>query len=59
MPLWLVATVVGPIALVIVLAWAMWRNKQSKIPRQVSEEGARRVYAREEQARRDGADGAP
>jgi hypothetical protein len=56
MKLWLLATVVGPILLLVVLAWAMWRNKQSSIPKAVTEDATRRLYAREERVSREGAE---
>ena len=55
--LWLVLKFVGPVALLAVLAWAIWRNKKSRIPDQVTETGARRVYAEEEDRRRRDMDG--
>ena len=57
MELWPLITIVGPILFVAVLAWALWRNKQSKIPKSVTETATRRLYAEEEQASRDGTDG--
>ena len=52
----LLLNVVGPILLVLVLAWAVWRNRKSRIPERVTEEGARRVYETEEERRRSGTD---
>ncbi|HYI49700.1 MAG TPA: hypothetical protein VEX35_14670 [Allosphingosinicella sp.] len=43
--------------LLAVLGWAIWRNKKSRIPEEVTEAGTRRVYREEEQARREGRDG--
>jgi hypothetical protein len=55
--LWTVLKFGGPVALLAVIAWATWRNKQSRIPKEVTEAGSRRVYRQEEQARREGRDG--
>jgi hypothetical protein len=55
---WALITIVGPIVLVLALAWAVVRNKRSRIPKDVSEAGARRVYEEEEQRRRTGDDSA-
>ncbi|HVQ09939.1 MAG TPA: hypothetical protein VMS43_16050 [Allosphingosinicella sp.] len=55
--LWIVLKFGGPVILLAVLGWAIWRNKQSRIPKQVTEAGARRIYDEEERARRAGTDG--
>lgn len=55
--LWSVLIIVGPLLLVAALAWAVWRNRKSRVPKQVSEAGARRLYDREEELRREGVDG--
>jgi len=54
---WSLITIVGPVVLLAVAAWAIWRNKKSRVPDEVTEEGTRRVYREEEQARRSGTDG--
>jgi hypothetical protein len=54
--LWILLKFGGPVILLAVLAWAIWRNKQSRIPNEVTEAGARRVYEQEERARRAGTD---
>jgi hypothetical protein len=56
--IWTVVTVVGPILLILVLAWAIMRNRKARTPNQVTEAGTRRVYEEEEQRRRDGTDDA-
>jgi hypothetical protein len=55
--LWVVLKFGGPVILLAVLGWAIWRNKQSRIPERVTEAGTRRVYDEEERARRAGTDG--
>jgi hypothetical protein len=47
----------GPVLLLAMLGWAIWRNKKSRIPEEATEAGARRVYREEERARRAGTDG--
>jgi hypothetical protein len=59
MNLWPIITIGGPILLIAALAWAIWRNKQSPIPRGVTEAGTREVYAQEERLRREGKDDIP
>jgi hypothetical protein len=54
--LYLLRDVAGPILLLAVIAWAIWRNRKSRIPEQVTERGARQVYREEEQRRRSGTD---
>ena len=54
---WLLVTVVGPLLLLGGLAWAIWRNRKSRVPESVTEAGARRVYEQEEGRRISGADG--
>ena len=54
--MWTLITVVGPILLLAAIAWAMIRNRNSKTPRAVTETGTRRLYAEEEQRRREGTD---
>ena len=53
---WALITIVGPVVLLLALAWAVVRNKRSRIPEDVSEAGARRVYEEEERRRRTGSD---
>jgi len=55
---WWVMDVVGPAILLIVLIWLVLRTRSSRNDRdnQRSEQGARDVYAEEEQRRRDGTD---
>ena len=55
--LW-VMEIVGPAILLIVLVWLVMRTRSNRddSDNQRSEEGARDVYAEEEQRRRDGTD---
>jgi hypothetical protein len=55
---WWVMDVVGPAILLIVLIWLVLRTRSNRNDRdnQRSEQGARDVYAEEEQRRRDGTD---
>ena len=45
---WTLVTIIGPLLLLAVIAWAFLRNKKSDIDPNITEEGTRRVY-REEQ----------
>jgi hypothetical protein len=54
---WILMDVVGPLLLVAVLIWAIVRNRKSRTPRAVTEEGTRCLYEREEQLRKAGRDG--
>jgi membrane protein implicated in regulation of membrane protease activity len=55
---WWVIDIVGPAILLIVLIWLVMRTRSNRNDRdnQRSEQGARDVYAEEEQRRRDGTD---
>jgi membrane protein implicated in regulation of membrane protease activity len=55
---WWVMDVIGPAILLIVLIWLVMRTRSNRNDRdnQRSEQGARDVYAEEEQRRRDGTD---
>ena len=55
--LW-VMEIVGPAILLIVLVWLVMRTRSNRddSDKQRSEQGARDVYAEEEQRRRDGTD---
>lgn len=54
--LW-VMEIVGPAILLIVLVWLVMRTRSNRdSDNQRSEQGARDVYAEEEQRRRDGTD---
>ena len=55
--LWSSLKFIGPVLLLAALGWAIWRNRKSRIPEDVTESGTRRLYAEEEQRRRRGIDG--
>ena len=57
--LYLLRDVGAPFLLLAVIAWAIWRNKKSRVPEQVTEQGARQVYREEERRRRSGTDDEP
>jgi hypothetical protein len=50
---WAILNIVGPLLIVIVLAWAFLKNKKSKIPIERTEEATRRVYDEENAHRHD------
>ena len=56
--LWWIIDIVGPAVLVVVLVWLVLRTRAGRADRdnQRSEQGARDVYAEEEQRRREGTD---
>ncbi|MEA3015362.1 MAG: hypothetical protein QOI38_84 [Sphingomonadales bacterium] len=51
---WSLLTIVGPALLAVVILWALLRNRASRVSRERTEEGTRRVYEQEEAERRDG-----
>jgi hypothetical protein len=53
---WAIINIVGPLLLLVVLAWAFLRNRKSRIDVDRTERGAHDVYDREENARRSGDD---
>jgi membrane protein implicated in regulation of membrane protease activity len=55
---WWVMDIIGPAILLIVLIWLVMRTRSNRNNRdnRRSEQGARDVYAEEEQRRRDGTD---
>ena len=55
---WWIVDIVGPAILLIVLVWLVLRTRSNRASRenQRSEQGARDVYAEEEQRRREGTD---
>jgi predicted MFS family arabinose efflux permease len=54
---WAILDIVGPAILVIVLLWAVLRNRASRRSRNETERGTREVYREEEERRRSGDDG--
>jgi hypothetical protein len=55
---WSIVTIVGPILLVLVMAWAFLKNKKSKVDPEVTERATRENYAAEQREHeRDGHSG--
>jgi uncharacterized membrane protein len=56
--MWWVMNILGPVLLVVVLAWLVLRtrSKRNSIENERAEQGARQVYAEEELRRREGTD---
>ncbi len=50
---WGIINIVGPLLLVIVIAWAFLKNKKSRVDVDRSERGAREAYDAEERTRRE------
>jgi hypothetical protein len=53
---WGLQTIIGGLLLVVVLLWAIFRNRSSKNSVDRTERGTRRVYDESEEARRSGDD---
>lgn len=45
---WTLVTIVGPILLLVVMAWAFLKNKKSKIDPEITERATRENYAAEQ-----------
>ena len=56
---WSLLTIVGPLLLLVVIAWALLRNRRSGVSDAESEAGTRRVYAEEDRAHRHESDDVP
>ena len=55
---WSIVTIIGPILLVVVMAWAFLKNKKSKVDPEVTERATRENYAAEQREHeRDGNSG--
>lgn len=55
---WTLVTIIGPILLVVVMAWAFLKNKKSKVDPEVTERATRENYAAEQRDHeRDGNSG--
>jgi hypothetical protein len=54
---WAIIDILLPALLVVVLLWALLRNRSSRREIDESERGTRDAYDREEEARRSGDDG--
>jgi len=50
---WSIITIVGPLLLVLVLIWAIMRNRKDKGDPDTTERETHRVYDEEERARRE------
>lgn len=51
--LWGIATVVGPIVLLIAFAWVIMRNRLSTVSKDVTERATKANYEAEDRAHRD------
>jgi len=56
---WTLLTIVGPIVLLAVIAWALLRNRRSGRSDERSEAATRRVYEQEERDHRGESDDVP
>ena len=56
---WSLLTIVGPILLLIVIAWALLRNRQSRNRTDESEAATRRLYDEEDREHRGESDNVP
>ena len=56
---WSLLTIVGPLLLLVVIAWAVLRNRKSKGNEAESEAATRRVYEQEDRAHRHESDNVP
>ena len=48
--LWGIATIVGPIVLLVLFIWVILRNRSSKVSRQVTEDATEANYQAEDRA---------
>ena len=56
---WTLLTIVGPIVLLLVIAWAVLRNRRSRASDAESEAATRRVYEEEDREHRHESDNVP
>ena len=54
---WVLMDIVGPAVLIVVILWAILRNRSSKRSQEETERGTRDLYREEEEKRRSGDDG--
>ena len=54
---WVLLDIVAPAVLIVVILWAILRNRSSKRSEDETERGTREVYREEEERRRSGDDG--
>ncbi|MBA3675958.1 MAG: hypothetical protein H0W74_00960 [Sphingosinicella sp.] len=58
-PLWSIITIVGPLLLIAVLAWAVLRNRGSRSSIEETEQATRELYREEDRAHRGEDEGVP
>jgi hypothetical protein len=58
-PLWSIITIVGPLLLIAVLAWAVLRNRSTRDTREETERATRELYREEDRAHRGEDDDVP
>ena len=56
---WSLLTIVGPLLLLVVIAWAVLRNRKSRGNEAESESATRRLYEEEDRAHRHESDNVP
>ena len=56
---WSLLTIVGPLLLLVVIAWAVLRNRKSRGTEAESEAATRRLYEEEDRAHRHESDNVP
>jgi hypothetical protein len=56
---WSLLTIIGPIVLLLVIAWALLRNRRSRERDEDTEAGTRRVYEEEEREHHGESDNVP
>jgi hypothetical protein len=54
---WGIITILGPLLLILAIAWAVLRNRTSKGSADRTEQATRDLYKEEERARREGHEG--
>ncbi len=55
MSLWGIATIVGPIVLLLLFAWVIIRNRSSRTSKSITEQATKANYAAEDRAHKDDA----
>lgn len=55
MSLWGIATIVGPIILLVLFVWVILRNRSSKVSEEVTERATEANYEAEDKAHKDDA----
>ncbi len=58
-PLWSIITIIGPLLLIAVLAWAVLRNRSSRAQIEETEQATRDLYREEDRAHRGEDDDVP